>query len=268
MCPQQFSPPIQKIHIDPSSLSWPSGVMWNSWTIITTPSYSDRGNEQWMHCCVRERHDAVSFSAQFLSDVLPQGSFALAGQGPGMSWTHWHPLMHTISNDLLLSPCSPAEEELLNPTGFYSIWIQQLTAVPNTEWLTSDFKSHFSFPTPQCKISLIMSQHHVKIKHALKIQQTLITIHLYFVIYFDQLPLSLLLSANVLVFWWQIVTPHGALLCDIPPASLLLQQLRNHVESERKPFSPRSIFLPFCWLLTRADSLQRSLLCRKLRQCP
>lgn len=67
----------------------------------------------------------------FDNDVLPQGSFTLAGQGPGMNWTRWHRLMHTISNHLLLSPRSPAEEELFNPMGFYSTWIQQLTAVRN-----------------------------------------------------------------------------------------------------------------------------------------
>lgn len=46
-----------------------------------------------------------------------------------------------------------------------------------------------------------------------------------------------------------------ALLFDIPPASLLLQQLRNH--AERKPFSPRSIFgipsfVNMCRLFQRA----------------
>lgn len=71
--------------------------------LLQTPSYSDRGNGQWMHRCVLERHSGESLSV-FDNDVLPQGSFTLAGQGPGMNRTHWHWLMHTISNRLLLSP--------------------------------------------------------------------------------------------------------------------------------------------------------------------
>lgn len=113
--------PHFKNSIDPSSLSWPWEVMWNSWTVITMPAYSDSE-------CIATFGRDMTQCLYLRSSCVWQWRLTTGELCTGVS-VPWDELNTPTSADALLSPCSPAGEQLFNLMDVCSIWIPQITAV-------------------------------------------------------------------------------------------------------------------------------------------
>lgn len=107
-----------KNSIDPSSLSWPQEVMWNSWAVVTMPGQGRTDSE----CTAAFGGDVTRCLPSAQSLCLTVTSYHRGASHRRVSALGW-------TKHLFLSLLPPAGGQLFHLMGFYSIWIQQTTAV-------------------------------------------------------------------------------------------------------------------------------------------